>query len=90
MSKADKMFYYLGYEIDQKDETCITYTNEEVGSGYNRIYFCLDNKRYYCHWYHEPMEVTPKTHLAIHEKLIELGWLGTDAEAMLKGDGLID
>ena len=76
MSKADKMFEELGYN---KEYGRIEFFNDDYISfeykddyDYNYILFSLKDKTIKTQCYHE---LSVKEHLAIHEKMKELGWL---------------
>ena len=76
MSKADRMFKKLGYEKEENEEE-ITYTIKD------RWVLCFGKlfKEYYMHDYindeliGNSVSINMNEHLAIHEKLKELGWL---------------
>ena len=71
---ADDMFEKLGYEKKIKESTCLTYNNKNLW-----VEFDLDSKSYlvwedWCSGLNA-FNVLPQLHLAIHQKLIELGWV---------------
>lgn len=74
MSKADKMFKELGFEktIWGSEKTLsIRYESNNKGA----IIFVPFSKVVYGIEDFESKEITVKEHLAIHEKMKELGWL---------------
>lgn len=76
MSKADRMFKKLGYEKEENEEE-ITYTIKD------RWVLCFGKlfKEYYAHdcvsnnIIGGSVSINMYEHIAIHEKLKELGWL---------------
>ena len=79
MNKADKMFKDLGYDVKEyisireygfKHKTLLYFTEKGLD-----ILFFLDSKHVEVsqNWEAEPFSVD--IHLAIHEKVKELGWI---------------
>jgi hypothetical protein len=66
VSKADEMFKELGLK-KYEEEKYIHYKNETI-----TINFFKDIPRYFISNYHS---ISLKLHLAIHEKMKELGWI---------------
>ena len=84
MSKADKMFEELGYKINPSYGNTIKFTKEFKVSDYItivNIIFYLKDKEVTVNclgdygWGDYEEDLTQKEHLAIHEKMKELGWL---------------
>lgn len=74
MSKADKMFEELGFEKNvwgSEETLSIRYESENKGA----IVFVPLNKSFYGIEDFESKDIMVKEHLAIHEKLKELGWI---------------
>ena len=77
MSKADKMLLDLGYKIIKDNDTEIIYQHETG----HKIFIIKHLKRYFAHGYWEndniicPVDTDVREHLALHEKLKELGWI---------------
>ena len=75
MSKADKMFEELGYvesETSDKNDIVYEYRMRKAGleivfDKFNKEYCSLQNSRL--------VTITHEEHLAIHEKMKELGWI---------------
>ena len=83
--KADKMFEAIGYariygtSIDTEGEIAYCITNEKIRSA-TFIYFISQLKSYQKRYWGElerynPPTITVKEHQAIHQQLIELGWI---------------
>lgn len=75
MSKADKMFKELGYEKSETDDNNFIVYDYRTGYMWFEIVFDKLNKEYYSQQYEDLPNITPKEHLAIHEKMKELGWI---------------
>ena len=77
MSKADKMLEELGYKKEENEEEIIyTFKDRWV------LYFGKEFKEYYTHDYvgvnnfvGNAVSINMNEHIAVHEKLKELGWL---------------
>ena len=72
MSKADKMFKKLGYELFVDKNDFKIYRHCEVNLD---ISFELNFKQFLKLWNDRMSPITVDEHLAIHEKMKELGWL---------------
>lgn len=77
MSKADKMFEELGYKKEENEEE-ILYTLKDRWV----FFFGKEFKEYYTHDYvgvnnfvGNAVSINVNEHLAINEKMKELGWL---------------
>lgn len=82
VKSADKMFEELGYKklIGRKafsgEELSIIYEDDEVVMGeVMTIIFDLKSKMYRAKWGAYMMVIDMDTHLAINQKLKELGWI---------------
>lgn len=73
MSKADKMFKELGYVTPKKD--CINSIIYKYRMDGHEIVFDKLNKEYHAQYHNIVVTITAEEHLAIHEKLKELGWI---------------
>lgn len=71
MSKADKMFEELGLKRSEEEyfEDWVTYYSKQEALGR----FVTFDKTY--RYAETNVTITPKLHLAIHEKMKELGWI---------------
>lgn len=67
MSKADKMFEELGYKKIE--------TDEYVEYGHRTNYTCVNLWKDECLYDNDSLFTSIQEHLAIHEKLKELGWI---------------
>ena len=75
MSKADKMFEELGYNkytTDWVEE--IVYLHRLLKTKL-QIVFDTYNREYHSQQNYNLVTITVKEHLAIHEKMKELGWI---------------
>lgn len=75
MSKADNMFKELGYVKSETDDINSIVYEYKVRKVSFEIIFDKFNKEYCSQQYEELVTITPKEHLAIHEKMKELGWI---------------
>ena len=73
MSKADNIFEELGFEIKASRLEVIRYKNNYHGG--KLIEFNLEFKEYETSNSFKHLDVDVKLHIAIHEKIKELGWL---------------
>ena len=76
LSKADKMFYELGYEKTEKSHliTYSRYCTKE--NDFENIHFFLENKGIKTNWdSYSSKFINVKEYLAINEKVKELGWI---------------
>ena len=77
MSKADKMFDDLNYKKVNENENGCVY--DFMGLGFIYIRFLAETKEYdkiiVGRTGLEPVGVNTSEHLAIHEKMKELGWI---------------
>ena len=75
MSKADKMFEELGYiksTTGRVDEIVYLHRLRKTNL---QIVFDTDNREYYSQQNDNLVTITIKEHLAINEKMKELGWI---------------
>ena len=70
MSKADKMFEELGYRKQEEYTYCKKFGN----IFYHYIDF-FENDKSYRKFINKGWNYTVEEHLAIHEKMKELGWI---------------
>ena len=78
MSKADKMFEELGYKVVEENGTAMFYEKYWAATDcIEELTFCKDTKDIELRINKDTVGnvLDVKTHLAIHEKMKELGWL---------------
>ena len=77
---AKEMFEKLGFkkgdlesggEIKKNDEKWLVYSKDE----FTKIFFNLKSPAYYSYYCGELEPISLEEHLAIHQQLIELGWI---------------
>lgn len=88
---AKEMFYKLNFKCDKKNNYCIQYSKEFEEEFYIiKVLIIFTKKNDVCDFgytinafyksdkHHYDYTVKPKEHLAVHQQMKELGWIGKD------------